>query len=74
MAANKLANEYQKMIGADLYRRTPKAVLAAIVASLYSCGGDNPEDVKWALLNEWEILHANGIVPQVPPRMGQVAS
>jgi hypothetical protein len=63
----KKQNEYARAMG-KLYARTPKAVLAAIVVSLVSNGGENIEGVTQAVLNEWDILHANGIVPQPAPR------
>lgn len=61
-------NQYQRLIGETLYAKTPKAVLGAIVASVYSDGGDNPEDVPRLLLEEWQILYDEGIVPQKPPK------
>ena len=72
----KLRNEYSRQIDPGLYERTPKAVFAAIAVSLLANmgdGRDNPdgvnfEDMGQAVLDEWQILHDNGIVPQSPPR------
>jgi hypothetical protein len=50
------------------YDRIPKAVLAAIAVSYGSAGGDNLQDAEARVLEEWRILHENGIVPQAPPR------
>jgi hypothetical protein len=68
MPGLKQHNEYERLIGEELYAKTPKAVLAAIVASFCSVGGDYPESVPDGMLREWTILHDNGIVPQKPPR------
>jgi hypothetical protein len=67
MPGTKITNEYAQTLG-DLYDKVPKAVLAAVVVSLMSCGGDNLEDdMPRQLLDEWQCLHECGIVPQRPP-------
>jgi hypothetical protein len=48
--------------------KTPKAVIAAVVVSLLSNGGDELAHVSTRFLREWRILHENHIVPQKPPR------
>ena len=82
MRGGKLHNEYAAAIGGELYARTPKAVFAALAFSYAQAQGavadpDDPgngdetleADVTRArLLNEWRILHENGIVPQAPPK------
>lgn len=65
MPGIKLSNEYAAALG-QLFERTPKAVLGAVVVSLLSNGGDDLESVPARLINEWRILHENGIVPQAP--------
>jgi hypothetical protein len=61
----KLSNAYVEVLG-DLYDKTPKAVLAAVVVSLLSNGGDEFEPVPERFLAEWGTLYANRIVPQKP--------
>ena len=68
MALNKTSNEYAEAISPTLYAETPKAVFAAIAASLATCGGDQLGEVDRLIVQEWAVLHANGIVPQAPPR------
>lgn len=63
----KQSNEYAQQFG-RLYAETSKAVFAAIVYSYVSAGGDaSKETALENFLNEWRILHDNGIVPQPPP-------
>lgn len=64
----KLQNEYADALGAELYERTPKAVLAAIAVSALTTGGERLGEAAKLLLKEWETLHLNGIVPQRPPK------
>lgn len=59
-------NEYQRELG-PLYDAAPKAVFAAVVVSLLSCGGDDMAGVAEKFRKEWETLHDNGIVPQRAP-------
>lgn len=70
----KKSNEYADLISRRLYEETPKAVLAALLVSFIDrCSGGNLEgwaDMDKALLEEWDILHQNGIVPQKPPKGG----
>lgn len=71
-AGNKKFNDYADVIDPALYAATPKAVLAALVVSLMSDGGDRFDDsdfdVNAKIREEWGILHGNGIVPQRPPK------
>jgi len=70
-----IENEYQKSISRELFERTPKAVFAALAISYYLNTGS--ENLDAALLDEWKILHEQGIIPQKPPniaRTGQVES
>ena len=65
----KTHNEYASAIVA--YSRMPKAVFAAIAYSFASriiADGDSPTMIEEAILNEWQVLHDNGIIPQPPPR------
>ena len=61
----KLTNEYSRAFG-RLYAKTPKSVFAAVVWSYVSSGGDHPENGLKNFLDEWKILHDNGIVQQKP--------
>ena len=63
----KVGNEYASQLG-SLYNEMPKAVLAALVVSWLSSGGDHMEGVAGAALYEWWTLYYAGIVPQRPPR------
>lgn len=63
----KLPNDYQRAFGA-LYAKTPKAVFAAVAYGLFFNNGDESRDAVAAFVNEWRILHENGIVPQRPPK------
>jgi hypothetical protein len=62
----KLSNEYQRYV-ADI--DAPKAVWMAIAASfaLRIMGGEI--GVHDLIRGEWDALHANGIVPQKPPKV-----
>ena len=60
-------NEYAQAFG-QLYKKTPKAIFAAIVWSYASAGGDCPENAVSNFLVEWQILHDNAIVLQKPMR------
>lgn len=69
----KATNEYQRMI--PLYDKIPKSVFGAIAFSM--CFIDMQEDKIGALtrlFEEWEALHANGIVSQKPPTKFRVAA
>ena len=70
MRGMKTSNEYARAIVS--YERIPKAVLAAVAYSFASRlipDGDSPTMVEMAILDEWDTLHQNGIVPQ-EPRLG----
>jgi hypothetical protein len=58
----------------EVYASCPKAVLAAIAVSLLSNGGDELAHAKARLLEEWRILHANGIVPQAPKANASISN
>lgn len=64
---NKLSNQYVNTIDSRVYADIPKAVWAAIAISLATCGGDRLDDATRAIVHEWGILHANGVVPQSVP-------
>lgn len=60
-------NAYQEVLSDEFYNKTPKQVLAAICVS-YALRQyeDDFSKVEQELLNEWKILHINGIVIQKP--------
>lgn len=60
-------NEYADALG-EVLDAAPKAVLAAIAVSGFTAGGDQIHLAKNAVLNEWRVLHLNGIVSQPPPK------
>ncbi len=68
MAINKTSNDYADVISQELYEKTPKAVFAAIAISLATSGGERLDEAADVLIEEWLILHQNGIVPQKPPK------
>lgn len=52
-----------------LYASTPKAVFAAVAYSFASLLEEGRQENAVPLfLNEWRVLHQNGIVQQTPPR------
>lgn len=65
----KLKNEYVTLFG-ELYKKTPKAVFAAIAASLLiQISEEHWEEAPRAFLREWQTLHENGLIPQKPPKI-----
>lgn len=71
-AVNKKGNAYASEIDPVLYQETPKAVFAAIVASIVVNQANETGDARTVdefILEEWSALHANGIVPQKPPKL-----
>ena len=63
---NNRLNEYAEMFG-KLYDTTPKAVFAGVLASLLiRDNGEKQDAVISAFLEEWNALHANGIIHQKP--------
>lgn len=65
----KKGNDYQRAIS-EIYEKTPKAVFAALVVDLLLiANGENFDIITSKLLEEWEILYKNGIVPQKPVRI-----
>lgn len=74
MAINKLHNDYAATLdqAGGLFEKTPKAVLAAMVVSLMTCGGDRLDELealREQFLEEWAALYNCGIIPQKPPRV-----
>lgn len=61
-----LSNEYSAVLGSAL-DDIPKTVLAAIAVSALTSGGDCLENALSLVIGEWDILFANGIVPQKVP-------
>lgn len=65
-----LGNEYADALD-DIFRDTPKAVLAAVVVSFALMNhGDNDrtwERIQAIVVTEWAILHNAGVVPQAVP-------
>jgi hypothetical protein len=68
MNLKNLSNEYQQALGA-LFGEMPKAVLAAVAVSAFSNGGDDLAGAAGRIAAEWDVLHANGIVPQKPGKI-----
>ena len=64
MAGLKKHNEYERMLA--FYDSIPKSVLAAIAVSFAAQIEGDIGDAHKAILNEWRVLHENGIVPQPP--------
>lgn len=64
----KILGDYARQISPRLYRRIPKAVLAAIAVSPQQNGGvgDTSGTADDYLLREWALLWQQGIVPQRP--------
>jgi len=64
----KIGNEYADAFG-RMYADTPKAVFAAVAYSLaMRLNGDQHEAAIAEFVNEWRVLHANGIVSQGEPK------
>lgn len=62
-AANKKSNQYADVC--DAHIGAPKDVYAALAFSLaMRLSSDDPRAAVAELRSEWDILHANGIVPQ----------
>jgi hypothetical protein len=70
----KTGNEYADALG-PFFADTPKAVFAALAYSyavrLFET--TDPSEIRQLLADEWSALHANGIVPQRPPRAAHAA-
>lgn len=64
----KKTNEYSRQFG-PLYGKVPKAVFAAVVYSFVSSGGDDQTHAIQRFIQEWRILHENGILTQKPPKI-----
>ncbi len=63
----KKRNAYQEMVSDDLFDRTPKAVWASLAISfLFNHQGLANEHLENGILEEWQCLFENGIVPQKP--------
>lgn len=65
MRGMKITNEYSSVLG-PVYERMPKAVLAAIVVSFAARISGGLDAVPTAVMDEWQVLFENGIVPQRP--------
>lgn len=69
----KIGNEYADLI--ERHINAPKAVWVAIAVSLANQLAGGPLDRGMApvntLMDEWRLLHDNGIVPQKPQREGR---
>lgn len=65
MRGMKITNEYSQVLG-PIYERMPKAILAAIAVSFAARIFDGLEAVPNAVMDEWQALFDNGIVPQKP--------
>lgn len=69
MGVFKKKNVYQKLIDGKFYEQCPKAVFAALAVSYaVNLRGIDMDKVTGELLNEWEILFGNELVPQKPPK------
>jgi len=66
MRGFKLHNEYAAKLPHRIYEGIPKAVFAAIAVSLATGGGERLDEAQALILNEWQRLFENGIVPQKP--------
>jgi hypothetical protein len=63
----KKSNEYARLIRLATYENMPKTVLAAIaVAFAAQLEGGDLKKAEKKIMKEWDVLHANGIVPQKP--------
>lgn len=62
-------NNYTQALG-NFFTVTPKAVFAAVAFSFANRLFAKSEGTEVAdiILEEWQTLYANGIVPQKPPR------
>lgn len=62
----KQGNKYAQQFGGE-YERIPKAVFAAVALSFAAryCRGDLGGGTLH-FLAEWQVLHENGIIPQIP--------
>ncbi len=60
-------NKYQKQISREVFDRTPKAVFAALAVSYFI--NTEVEHIDAALLDEWQLLYMQGIIPQKPPNI-----
>jgi len=63
-------NDYQKAISNKLYADTPKSVFAALAVSvLVNMCGKSFEEIDSAIIQEWDTLFKQGIVPQKPAKL-----
>lgn len=67
MNLKNLGNDYAAELG-DMLDKAPKSVIAAVAVSMLTQGGDYIDEARARFLEEWRILHQNGIVPQKPPK------
>jgi hypothetical protein len=66
MHLNNKSNEYIQALERGVFDSIPKSVFAAIAISYLVNHGVAFEDVTEEIMNEWQTLHLNGIVPQKP--------
>lgn len=66
---SKISNQYAESFG-ELYSKTPKAVFAAVAFSLsfINVEESSADAAVKHFVNEWRVLHENGIVPQEAPK------
>lgn len=66
---SKISNQYAQAFD-RLYAKTPKAVFAAVAFSLsfINVEESGTDAAVKHFINEWRMLHENGIVPQEPPK------
>ena len=65
-----LNNDYARQLG-WLFDEIPKTVLAAIAVSALTHGGNELDEAAKLVAHEWDVLHANGIVPQKPGKLAK---
>lgn len=65
-------NDYQKLLSYEFYEKCPKSVITALLVSFVMLQHDDKGLLEELILNEWRILHENGIVPQKPFRTPKI--
>jgi hypothetical protein len=72
-SAGKIINDYVNDMNFSLCTETPKAVLAALLVSyLVNHAGVDFDELPAKIIDEWQVLHDNGIVKQKPPSLESV--
>jgi hypothetical protein len=67
----KTLNTYVSAMSLELYEDCPKAVLAAIAVSALTIGGDQLDKAAARIAQEWQTLHAAGVVAQPPTKQAR---